>query len=243
LDSRSTRVPYSRYLKPQQHKASLGKQFINNLSPIFEIPQHEMSVTEALKLMRDPEAVAELAERAAAFVPDGSATQMPYTMKSIFPSEPDPPESWPQTYDRIDLEQLLPCARFILEHPNDLLLRPSGMRRIFAVSLSLGWHPRHIAGLIQSKFERDYGWGEIWEGYDPATRAEFYTRVFAGLMLARYDDLVDFNCHSAREQCTCYVADCPNNLLPFRQSLLDRRKHERLASRPLHGLFSPTEHL
>ena len=32
-----------------------------------------MSVTEALKVMRDPEAVAELAERAAAFVPDGSA--------------------------------------------------------------------------------------------------------------------------------------------------------------------------
>ena len=142
----------------------------------------------------------------------------------------------------IDLEQLPPCARFILEHPNDLL-RPSGMRRIVAVSLSLGWHPRHIAGLIQSKFERDFAWGEIWEGYDPATRAEFYTRVFAGLVQARYDDLVDFNCHSAREQCTCYVADCPNNLLRFRQSLLDRRKYERLACRPLHGLFFPTEHL
>ena len=111
------------------------------------------------------------------------------------------------------------------------------------MSLSLGWHPRHIAGLIQSKFERDYGWGEIWAGYDPATRAEFYTRVFAGLVLARYDDLVDFNCYSAREQCTCYVADCPNNLLRFRQSLLDRRKYERLARRPLHGLFLPTEHL
>lgn len=41
LDSRSARVPYSRYLKPQQHKASLGKQFIDNLPPIFGIPQHE----------------------------------------------------------------------------------------------------------------------------------------------------------------------------------------------------------
>ena len=68
------------------------------------------------------------------------------------------------------------------------------MRRIVAVSLSLGWHPRHIAGLIQSKLERDYAWGEIWEGYDPATSAEFYTLVFAGLALVRYDDLVDFNC-------------------------------------------------
>src|SRR5260370_38380496 len=117
------------------------------------------------------------------------------------------------------------------------------MRPTDAVSPSLGWHTPHIAGLIQSKFERDFALGEIWEGYDPATRAEFYTRVFAGLVQARYDDLVDFNCHSAREQCTCYVADCPNNLLRFRQSLLDRRKYERLACRPLHGLFFPTEHL
>ena len=73
LDSRSARVPYSRYLKPQQHKASLGKQFIDNLPPIFEIPQHDMSVTEALKVMRDPEAVVELAQRAPSFVPDCSA--------------------------------------------------------------------------------------------------------------------------------------------------------------------------
>jgi hypothetical protein len=254
LDTRSARVAYSRYLKPQQQKSSLGEQFIDNLPPIFEIPLHEMSVTEALRVMRDPEAVAELAQRAAGFVPDCSAGMetliSSYTASALakfhrdfYSTEPDPPESWPQTYDRIDLEQLPPCARFILEHPNDLLLRPSGMRRIVRVSLSLGWHPRHIAGLIQSKFERDYAWGETWEGYDPATRAEFYTRVFAGLVLARYDDLVDFNCYSAREQFTCYVVHCPNNLLRFRQSLLDRRKYERLACRPLHRLFFPTEHL
>ena len=166
LDSRSARVPYSRYLKPQQQKTSLGEQFIDNLPPIFEIPQHEMSVTKALRVMRDPEAVAELAQRAAGFVPDCSAGMetliSSYTASALakfhrdfYSTKPDPPESWPQTYDRIDLEQLPPCARFILEHPNDLLLRPSGMRRIVAVSLSLGWHPQHIAGLIQSKFERD----------------------------------------------------------------------------------------
>jgi len=113
LDSRSTRVPYSRYLKPQQHKASLGKQFINNLSPIFEIPQHEMSVTEALKLMRDPEAVAELAERAAAFVPDGSATQMPYTMKSIFPfprssQERSQPHAAPGCRPEVSIAETMP---------------------------------------------------------------------------------------------------------------------------------------
>jgi hypothetical protein len=156
--------------------------------------------------MRDAKEVAELAERVPCFIRDCSAgTEQlisSYCASSLakfhhdfYSAEPDRPDDWPRTYDRTDLRQLPPCARFILEHPNDLLLRPSGVRRIVLVFLALGWHPRHIAGLIQSKFERDYSWGRMWEGYDPATRAELYTRVFAGLVAARYDDLVDFNCH------------------------------------------------
>jgi hypothetical protein len=250
LDSRSTRIPYSRYLKREQQKAFLGAEISDSSCPIFEIPIYKMSVATALKVRRDPQAVVELAERATSVIPDCTAGMerliLSYADSShakfhhdFYSAEPDPPDTWPQTYDRTDLEQLPPCARFILDHPNDLLLRPSGMRRIVTVLLSLGWHPRHIAGLIQSKFERDYVWGSAWEGYDPAIRAEFYSRVFAGLVATRYDDLVDFNCQSAREQGTCHVPECQQNLLPFKQSLLDRRTHERLACRPLHRLFLP----
>jgi hypothetical protein len=253
LDTRVTRVPYSRYLKMEQQKGLLGGEIIDRLPPIFEIPLGEMSVADALKVMRDPQAVVEWAEHVACFVPDCSTGMeqliSTYTTSALakfhrhfYSAEPDPPDRWPQTYNRTDLGQLPPCARLILEHPNDLLLRPSGMRRIVTVFLALGWHPRHIAGLIQSKFEQDYAWGRTWEGYDPGTRAEFYTRIFAGLVAARYDDLVDFNCQSAREQGTCRVADCRQNLLPFRQSLLDRRTYERLACRPIHRLFFPAEH-
>jgi hypothetical protein len=250
LDSRCTRVPYSRYLKMEQQKDILGPEIVNSLPPLFEIPLHKMSVTTALTVMRNPGAIVELAEQATSFIPDCSigmerlissyaASLLAKFHRDFYSAEPDPPDSWPQTYDRTDLGQLPPCARFILDHPNDLLLRPSGMRRIVTVLLSLGWHPRHVAGLIQSKFERDYAWGSAWKGYDPATRAEFYTRVFAGLVAVRYDDLVDFNCQSAREQGTCHVADCRKNLLPYRQSLLDRRTYERLACRPIHRLFLP----
>jgi hypothetical protein len=250
LDSRVTRVPYSRYLKTEQQKDLLGGEIIDSLPPISEIPLGDMSVGEALKVMRDPQAIVELAERVACFIPDCSrgmerlisayaASSLAGFHNDFYSTEPDPPDSWSQTYDRTDLGQLPSCARFILEHPNDLLLRPSGMRRIVLVFLALGWHPRHIAGLIQSKFERDYAWGRGWEGYDPGTRAEFYTRIFAGLVAARYDDLVDFNCQSSREQRTCPVADCHLNLLPFRQSLLERRAYERLACRPVHRLFFP----
>jgi hypothetical protein len=248
LDIRSTRVAYSRYLKMEQQKHVLGGEIVDSLAPIFEIPLGDMEVADALKVMRNPKAVAELAERVSSSIPDCSAGMQQlicsYSGSSLakfhhdfYSVEPDPPDTWSRTYDRTDFRQLPPCTRFILEHPNDLLLRPSGMRRVVLVFLALGWHPRHIAGLIQSKFEGDYSWGQAWAGCDPGTRAELYTRVFAGLVAARYDDLVDFNCQSAREQGTCHVAECHKNLLPFRQSVLDRRSHERLACRPIHRLF------
>ena len=67
-----------------------------------------------------------------------------------------------------------------MRHPNDLLLRPVGMKSVTQALMQRGWHPRHIAGLIRSKFERDYGWGEEWKDYSPALRADYYTRIFAG---------------------------------------------------------------
>ena len=161
----------------------------------------------------------------------------------FFAQEHDAPALWPETYDRTPLDALPPCTRVILENPNDLLLRPGCAQRVVRVMLSLGWHPRHIAGLIRSKYERDYGWGDQWRGRDPATRADFYARVFSGLLVAGVDDLVDFNCKSAREEGICFVERCSENLLHFRSSLLDRRKYERLACRPFNRLFLPEEHL
>ena len=63
------------------------------------------------------------------------------------------------------------------------------------------------------------------------------------IALLGVDDLIDFNCKSAREEGNCFVEHCGDNLLRFRSSLLERRKHERLACRPINGLFLPEEHL
>jgi hypothetical protein len=87
---------------------------------------------------------------------------------------------WHGGYDRTPLDDLPEGARLALKHPNDLLLRPSGMRMVVDALLQRGWHPRHIAGLIRSKFERDHGWGTQWDEYSPALRADFYARIFAG---------------------------------------------------------------
>jgi hypothetical protein len=253
LSARFTRVAYSRYLKAWQQLGGKGDATLSSLPPLFVIPLYEMDVNEALQTMHDPEAVTGLASYAPASIPDcsnGTGNLMNSYLSSelaqfhcdFYAQEPDPRERWPETYDRIDLNQLPPCIQLLLQNPNDWLLRPSSMRRMTITLLSLGWHPRHIAGLIQSRFERDFGWGDYWYNYNPAVKAEFFTRVFAGLVIAGYDDLIDFNCCSTQEEQSCLQPDCRDNLERFQKSLLNRRSYGRMARRPFHRLFLPAEH-
>jgi hypothetical protein len=208
LYARVTRVPFSRYLKPKQQRVLLGESIVAKLPPVFEIPLYEMGVHEALEVMHNPDLATALATRASVAIPDcsnGMSSLIDAYLSSrearfheqYYSEEPNPPDSWPESYDRIAMDPVTPCARFILEHPNDLLLRPACVRRVVCVLLALGWHPRHIAGLIQSKFERDYGWGDLWEMYDPSTRADFYTRLFVGEIVDGCNTLIDLNCKSA----------------------------------------------
>jgi hypothetical protein len=253
LYARFTRAAYSRYLKIPQESGSTTDGAGLSLPPLFVVPLYEMNINEALHVMRDPKAVIALASYAPAKIPecsDGTVNLLNSYLSSelaefhcdFYSEEPDPPERWPETYDRMDFNRLPPCIQSLLQNPNDFLIRPSSMRRVVLTLLSLGWHPRHISGLIQSRFEHDFGWDNYWNNYDPATRAEFFTRVFAGLFVAGYDDLVDFNCCSTQEQKICYQPSCQDNLERFRTSLLDRRTYGRLARRPFHRLFPPAEH-
>jgi hypothetical protein len=159
----------------------------------------------------------------------------------FYSQEQHPAKLWPETYDLQPLEILPACARIALETPNDLLLRPAYIRRLVRVMLALGWHPRHIAGVICSKYRRDFGWTQF-VNVDSATRADFYTRVFGGLFAAGTDDLVDFNCISAQEQGTCTFSTCGHNLLDFKESALERRAHDKLAHRPFNRLLLSPKH-
>lgn len=254
LSSRVMRAPFSVYLKPDQQRRLMGDEIVDSLPPLVVIPTDGLTMAEAFAVRHDRDAAARLAKTSSAEIPDASRamkrlvkayrrSRLAAFHTEFYSQEHDAPALWPETYDCTPLEALPPCARLILERPNDLLLRPSCVLRVVRVMLSLGWHPRHIAGLIRSKYEREHDWGDQWRGYDPATRADFYARVFAGMCVAGVDDLVDFNCQSAREEDTCFHEHCPDNLLRFRSSLLDRRKYERLASRPFNRLFLPEEHL
>jgi len=251
LYCRAVRVPYSHYLKPHHQWWLHGEETLRRIPDLFSIPLHGQSLQEGLRIMRDPRRVADFAKEAPARIPDATramarllrayeASSLARFHRWFYAEEHDAPERWGETYDRTPLEILPPCARNVLAQPNDLLLRPGGLRMVTRVLLALGWHPRHIAGLVRSKFERDYGWGGQWTEADPATRADFYIRVFSGLFFTGRDDLVDFNCRSAQEAGACPCADCPGNLERYRRAALSRRDYENLADRPFHGQLSST---
>jgi hypothetical protein len=252
LYSRTIRAPFSVYLKPWQQAWAFDVDTLAKLQPFFVVPLQGSNWPQGILAMRDSHLAVELAKHGSTRIPDGTfgtgqllqhynKSKLAKFHADFYSQEQHPATLWPETYDRQPLEILPACARVALEMPNDLLLRPAFIRRLVRVMLALGWHPRHIAGLICSKYRRDFAWTQF-VNVDPATRADFYTRVFAGLFAAGTDDLVDFNCVSAQDQGTCTFSNCGHNLLHFKTSALERRKHDKLAHRPFNRLLLPSKH-
>ena len=252
LASRMIRAPFSVYRKPWQQRSAIDAAILKKLQPFFVIPLQGIDWEEGISIRRNPKLTAKLASRTAVGIPDATEASgklladykqsaLAKFHQSFYAQAQHPPELWPETYDRLALEILPACARAALAQPNDLLLRPAFIRRLVRTMLALGWHPRHIAGLICSKYQRDFGWTQFW-GVDPAERADFYTRVFSGLFAAGVDDLVDLNCVSAQEQGTCMNSNCGFNLADFRASALERRAHDQLAHRPFNRLLLSSKH-
>ena len=252
LSTRVLRSAFSVYLKPWQQRWMIEPAILEKLSPFFVVPLTGQSWREGLRAMRNPAIVTELAGHCSAKIPDATAhlrrllneyegSKIARFHRWFYSEEQYQPNQWEDTYDRLSLDLLPACARAMLEQPNDLLLRPGHIRRLVRVMLALGWHPRHVAGLIHSRYARPYGWTQF-EGYDRSMRADFYTRIFSGAFAAGFDDLIDFNCVSAQEQRMCPFNNCGFNLLDFRQSALNRRSNDKLAHRPFNRLFLQPEH-
>ncbi len=216
INLRCVRVPFSVYLKGRREYGA-PREAKEPLQVC--IPLHEMSVQQAARVMRDPAMVQSLARRAPTRIPDCSqattglvedycASSLARFHREFYRASHEPPERWGQTYDRTPLHQLPTCASRPFYTPNDLLLKPNRLRHVVRVLLARDWHPRHIAGLIRSKYERDFGWGHYWFQYDATSRADFYTRVFAGLIATGRDLLDDFTCEDVRSTGFCGQHEC-----------------------------------
>jgi hypothetical protein len=159
------------------------------------LPRHSRTLSSLLRARENPDEAKELAEADRTETPDLGARGVLHWIEDYRRSalssfhdlfhggSHEDPMNWPRTYDRLDLRALGADASRALENPNPGLLSPSSMRAVALELSRKGWHPRSVAGLIRSKFERDYGWGEYWYRYDAAARADFYVRVLCGELL------------------------------------------------------------
>jgi hypothetical protein len=233
LHSRMIRIPYTVYRKPWISGLIDRMGIEDQVNEFFSLPLHEMGLTQLLKLRHQPAKIITLARRAGVNIPlqeKGTARLMDSYLRSplcafhrgFYAISQDHPSLWAEGYNRTPLEMLPPCAAHVLTEPNDWLLKPSGIQLVTRCLLALGWHPRHIAGLVRSKFANPaYGWSEKWREYDPAMRAEFYVRLFAGQIATGLDAGVDFNCVSQQEKRFCWNP-CGCSLDPFRSGLDQR---------------------
>ncbi len=193
LYTRVIRIPFSLYLKPWSRMEVMPAEIADRVPPMVMIPLGELHWREGVEMMRDLDKAAEGAAHADCRIPDGSTgterlldlylhSELRGFHDRYYAQEHEPTDRWPSTYDRMPLERLSGFLQGALRNPNDQLLKPRILKDLTTELLGQGWHPRHIAGLVRSKYERDYGWLNEWYVYDAATRADFYIRLFSGLV-------------------------------------------------------------
>lgn len=193
LDTRVIRVPFSLYLKPWLQPHMLPPPMAFRVPQLVMVATGSGGLAHAIETMRDLDRAAQWSRQVDCSIPDGSEGTSRlieqyrhsdlYRFHNYFYAEQhDRPEQWPVTYDRTPVAELPPILRKALEYPNDDLLKPAVIRHLVTVLRAQGWHPRHIAGLIRSKYERNHGWLNTWYVYDAGTRADFYVRLFSGLI-------------------------------------------------------------
>ncbi len=216
LHTRMVRMPFTRYLKPWVTGLARSLGIEGEIPNFLSIPLYEIDIRQAIKVRQVDEDVRDLARRACVRIPEqeaGTRQMLEDYLNSplrrfheyFYSDQHDARERWHETYDRTPMEPLPPCVQHILTWPNDLLLKPAGIQHVVRCFLAAKWHPRHIAGLIRSKFENPaFRWGVNWDEYLPAIRADFYTRLFAGLYATGLDPLIDLNCTSTREKGFCF---------------------------------------
>jgi hypothetical protein len=223
LDTRFIRVAFSTYQLHELRPDLFGTR-ASAMPPIVAVPRANGSFTRLVTEARVPAIAARLASRTdtrlpivtqgvAALLTDYLASPLVAFHDRFYATKPNPPETWADTYDRFDTRDLAPCVTWQLQEPNDFLLQPARLQHLTRGLMGLGWHPRHIAGLVHSRYAQDHHWGARWSRMDPQTRAEFDVRVFAGMIATGLDRGVDYNCVSAQEKGLCpWAADCHRDL-------------------------------
>lgn len=233
LYMRDVRCPFSSYQKHKVAQYKYGESTAREIPVQISLPRltaegdRALSLDELISLRRHFANSAAYAGEVTTLIPERSesvekiisaycADSLYLFHKEFDQTVPEPPPRWPQSYDRFNPSLLPPCVAHCLAFPNDHLLKPTNLQTLVRVLMKMGWHPKHIAGLIRSKYERDYGWGREWFKYDAASRSNFYVRLFAGLIYTKTDQEIDLNCVSHKEKGYCWKPFCGFNLANYK---------------------------
>jgi len=227
VSSRHARAAFS------SHQKASVTGFVGGPPFVIAVPRGDRPVPSLLAIRSDPAAAARLAGDIVAAIPD--VTDAPRWLRSYADSvlawfhrgfDEEPPmgtRAAADLYARIPRAELPLCVRQSLEKPNPTLLVPTALRAVALVLWSRGWHPRHVADLVRSRYEADHAWGDLWTRYEPSARADFYVRLFAGAVVAGLDHAKDFTCHSQQLRGGCPGGECGHELrrlFPSRNSMV-----------------------
>jgi hypothetical protein len=215
LFSRYARCAFSSHQKAAGAGRSSGPPFV------IALPRGSGGVAELLAARSDPAAAARRAELARVRLPDVcEATDWVRAYRESrlarfhrrFDRATTSPSLAAGAYAQIDPRALPKCVRVALEAPNPGLLVPTALRAVTLVLWSRGWPLRCVADLVRSRYEAEHGWGDLWRRYAPAARADFYVRLFAGLVVDGLDEAGDFTCASQQQRGGCPGGDCGHEL-------------------------------
>jgi hypothetical protein len=215
LFSRYARCAFSSHQKAAGAGPGAGPPFV------IALPRGSLGVAALLATRSDPAAAARLAELASVRLPDVcEATEwlQSYGDSRLarfhrrFDSGTTSPALAVAAYAHLDPRALPNCVRVALESPNPDLLVPTALRAVMLVLWSRGWPLRRVADLVRSRYEAEHGWGDLWRRYEAAARADFYVRLFGGLVVDELDEAVDFTCASQQQRGGCPGGECGHEL-------------------------------
>jgi hypothetical protein len=218
LDTRHARTAFSAYQWHRLRPDLFGPTASSMVPPLSVMPRDERELGEILERGRDFAAGIAAAPYRPAFLPHVARGVRhlldAYRTSQLagFHREFLAAARWAPRPDIRRVEELPPCVGAALHRPNDLLLKPEHVQQVVRSLMARDWHPADIAALVRSKYEEDHGWGDRWHRLDPATRAEFDVRVFAGMVRTGLDGLIDCNCVSAQEKGLCPRTGCQYDL-------------------------------
>jgi len=234
LDSRLLRVPFGLYQKHRLRPDLVGGGAAR-VAPIAVLPRRRREFAACFGPGRGLARAAREAVEADTTIPDVSAG----LERLLADYKASDLSAWHRRYAQVRLRSLdvwsdpgagfgmgdvPPCVSACVEHPNDLLLKPTHIQLLVRSLLARGWHARDVAGLVLARYGLPDAWGDHWERVDPATRADFDVRVFAGLVAMGRDRGVDFNCVSTQEKRMCPGTGCPHDLRRERDRMLARAR-------------------